>query len=55
MASPKHFLDLSAVATADLRNIIDDAIVQKPVDERESAGDDGIRRGDVDFAPTAAD
>ena len=29
MASPKHFLDLSAVPAADLRHIIDDAIVRK--------------------------
>lgn len=33
--------------------LIDDAIVQKPVEEQESA--ESIRTGDVDFAPTAAD
>jgi EmrB/QacA subfamily drug resistance transporter len=34
--------------------LIDDAIVQKPVEEQEAA-ESALRQGDVDFAPTAAD
>jgi len=34
--------------------LIDDAIVQKPIEEQEAA-ESALRQGDVDFAPTAAD
>jgi hypothetical protein len=35
--------------------LIDDAIVLKPIEEQEAAERDAALRGDVDFAPTAAD
>ena len=38
MASPKHFLDLSAVAAADLRSIIEDAKVRKQATKAGTSG-----------------
>ncbi|HET9659878.1 MAG TPA: MFS transporter [Thermomicrobiales bacterium] len=35
--------------------LIDDAVVEKPIEEQEAAEEASMRRGDVDFAPTAAD
>jgi hypothetical protein len=34
--------------------LIDDAVVEKPIEEQEAA-EAAIRAGDVDFSPTAAD
>jgi ornithine carbamoyltransferase len=38
MASPKHFLDLSTVASSDLRSIIDDAMLRKQATKAGTAG-----------------